>query len=184
MHATHGHPATAGMTQLTRLVYVSRSASAMPKNSRTTVEPAAGKILMQARANNRISGLTGVLCFGDGYFFQCLEGEGNAIDELVLKLKGDARHCDLTVLSRKPIETRSFERWEMKFVAVQCPMMKWLESLGYERFDPYQFDGQMIDRVLNFLGSADDSLSCQGATGGPAHLSDSAGANHSQAARN
>lgn len=42
----------------------------------------------------------------------------------------------------------------MKFVAVEGPMMKWLESLGYERFDPYQFDGQMVQSVLHFLGAA------------------------------
>jgi hypothetical protein len=143
--------------KLIQHIYCSRSSFAGPETSRHGVDPSAGKILMQARVNNRTNGLTGVLCFGDGCFFQCLEGEENAIDKLALKIKEDNRHCDLTVLSRKVIETRSFERWEMKFVAVQAPMMKWLESLGYQRFDPYQFDEAMVGRVLNFLGSVEHS---------------------------
>jgi Sensors of blue-light using FAD len=141
------------MAQLTRLVYVSRSKFATAEEVRATLEPSAGKILMQSRVNNRHSGLTGVLCFGDGCFFQCLEGEENAIDHLLSKLKADVRHCDLTVLLRKPIETVSFEEWDMKFVAVESPMMKWLESLGYEGFNPYLFDGQMVEKVLQFLGA-------------------------------
>ena len=141
------------MAQLTQLVYVSRSTSKL-KNFTGAVEPNAGKILIKSRVNNRISGLTGVLCFADGCFFQCLEGEEISINNLLLKLKKDTEHSDVTVIWRKPIKTRSFERWEMKYVAVEGPMMKWLELQGYKRFDPYQFDDLMVEKVLNFLGGA------------------------------
>lgn len=67
------------------------------------------------------------------------------------------------MLWQKPIQTRSFGRWEMKFVALKGPLMKWLESLGYERFDPFQFDEPMVGRVLNFLGSVEAVLNFQGA---------------------
>ena len=143
------------MSQLTQLLYISRSSFAGPENFKGGIEPHAGKILFQSRGNNRNSGLTGVLCFGDGCFLQCLEGEEATLNNLLSKLKTDSRHSRFTVLWQKPIKTRSFGRWEMKFVAVKGPMMKWLESQGYERFDPYQFDGQMIDRVMNFLGSVE-----------------------------
>jgi Sensors of blue-light using FAD len=154
------------MTQLIQLVYTSRSTYAAPENFSDGVDPNAGKILLQARVNNRKTGLTGVLCFGDGCFLQCLEGEQESVNNLLAKLRKDDRHNCFTVLSQKPIKTRSFERWEMKFVAVQGPMMKWLESLGYERFDPYQFDQQMVARVLNFLGSVEAVLNFQGAAAG------------------
>jgi Sensors of blue-light using FAD len=141
------------MTPLSQLVYISRSTFAGPENFRGSIEPNAGKILIESRSNNRNTGLTGVLCFGDGCFFQCLEGEEDSIDHLLLKLRQDPRHNDLVVLSQKPIKTRSFGSWEMKFVGVEGPMMKWLDSLGYKRFDPYQFDSQMVEKVLNFLGA-------------------------------
>lgn len=151
------------MTPLTQLVYISRSSASRQENFRGGVEPNAGKILINARANNHKSGLTGVLCFGDGCFLQCLEGEEEPINKLLLKLKADPRHSHFTVRWQKPIKTRSFGSWEMKFVAVAGPMMKWLESLGYERFDPFQFDAPMVERVLNFLGSVENVLNFQGA---------------------
>jgi Sensors of blue-light using FAD len=151
------------MTQLIQFAYISRSTFAGPENFRGAIEPHAGQILVQARANNRKSGFTGVLCFGDGCFLQCIEGEQEPLNNLLSKLRVDSRHRSFTVLWLKPILTRSFGRWEMKFVAVEGPMMKWIESLGFDRFDPYQFDGPMIDRVFNFLGSVEGSLSFQGA---------------------
>jgi hypothetical protein len=150
------------MTQLIQLVYISRSTFASTENFRGAIEPNAGQMLIQARTNNRKTGLTGALCYGDGCFMQCLEGEEAPLNNLLSKLKVDPRHNHFTVLWQKPIKTRSFERWEMKFVALEGPMMKWLESLGYERFDPYQFDAPMVNRVLNFLGSVEHVLNFQG----------------------
>jgi hypothetical protein len=154
------------MSQLTQLVYISRSTFAGPENFRGAIEPNAEKILVQSRVNNRKNGVTGVLCFGDGCFMQCLEGEEAPLNSLLVKLKEDPRHSHFTVLWQKPIKTRSFWRWEMKFVAVKGPLMKWLESLGYERFDPFQFDRQMIDQLLNFLGSVEPVLNFQGVAAG------------------
>jgi hypothetical protein len=74
------------MTQLIQLVYISRSSFAGPENFRGGVEPNAGKILLQARVNNRKTGLTGVLCFGDGCFLQCLEGEEESVSLNVANL--------------------------------------------------------------------------------------------------
>ena len=154
------------MSQLTQLVYISRSTFAGPENFKGAIEPTAEKILFKARVNNRNSGLSGVLCLGDGCFLQCLEGEEAPMNHLLLKLRKDSRHSHFTMLWQTPIKTRSFGSWEMKFVAVHGPMMTWLESLGYERFDPYQFDEPMVRRVLNFLGSVEGVLSFQGATTG------------------
>jgi Sensors of blue-light using FAD len=145
------------MTQLMQLVYLSRSSFAAPENFRGSVEPSAGKILLQARANNSKSGLTGVLCLGDGCFLQCLEGDEQPLNQLLAKLKADPRHSRFTMRWQKPIKARSFGQWQMKYVAVQGPMMKWLESLGYDRFDPYQFDEPMVSRVLDFLRSVEHS---------------------------
>jgi hypothetical protein len=151
------------MTPLIQLVYISRSSFAEPENFRGSIEPNAEKILLQARIKNRKNGLTGVLCFGDCCFLQCLEGEEEPINNLLMNLQKDDRHTGFTVLWKKPIKVRWFERWEMKFVAVEGPLMKWLASLGYERFDPYQFDETMVARLLNFLRSVEPVLNFQSA---------------------
>jgi hypothetical protein len=141
------------MKNLTQLVYISRSTSARSENFKG-IEPTVGRILLKSRISNRNAGLTGVLYFGDGCFFQCIEGEEDAVISVLRKLKEDHRHSDLTVLSRKLIAARSFADWEMKFVAIEEPMTELLKSRGYKQFDPYQFDGPMVESVLHFLGSA------------------------------
>ncbi|CDS53478.1 hypothetical protein [Polaromonas sp. CG9_12] len=92
-----------------------------------------GRILLKSRINNRNNGLTGVLYFGDGCFFQCIEGEEEAVLSLLRKIKNDSRHSDITVRSRKLIKERSFGSWEMKFVAIEESMKELLESRGYKR---------------------------------------------------
>ncbi len=141
------------MKELIQVVYISRSTFVRSENFKG-IEPSVGRILLKSRTNNRRINVTGVLYFGDGCFFQCLEGEPASVDELLLKLEKDSRHHDITVLSRKLIKTRSFGDWEMKFVAIEESMTKLLESRGFQRFDPYRFDGPMVESVLNLLGSA------------------------------
>ena len=147
------HSHTKKMKKLTQLVYISRSTSVRPENFKG-IEPTVGRILLKSRINNKRSGLTGVLYFGDGCFFQCIEGEKEAVFDLLQKIKDDPRHSDITVRSQRFIEKRSFGSWEMKFVAIEAPLTKLLESRGYKRFDPYQFDDQMDESVLHFLGAA------------------------------
>jgi hypothetical protein len=141
------------MEKLTQIVYISRSTSVRLENF-NGIEPTVGRILLKSRINNKRNGLTGVLYFGDGCFFQCIEGEEQAVLELLQKIKDDPRHSDIIVRSRKLIQQRSFGSWEMKFVAIEAPFTELLEARKYSRFDPYQFDDQMNESVLNFLGTA------------------------------
>lgn len=141
------------MNPLAQIVYVSRSTFATSENFKG-INPSVGRILLQARINNRKKDLTGVLYFGDGCFFQCLEGEVDTVNTLLESLKHDSRHTDVQLVSRKMITARSFSGWEMKFVPLEGSMTRLLQSRGYTRFDPYLFDGEMVDSVLAFLGSA------------------------------
>jgi Sensors of blue-light using FAD len=141
------------MTQLVQLIYVSRSTFATSENFKG-IEPNVGRILLKSRINNKSKNITGVMYFGDGCFFQCLEGDVDAVDTLFESLKNDPRHSDVQLLSRNAISERSFAGWEMKFVPLEEPMTRLLQSRGYKSFDPFRFDGEMVKSVLAFLGSA------------------------------
>ena len=93
------------MTSLTRIIYISRSTFKWSVND-GGIEPAVARILSKSRINNRKNGLVGVLYFGEGCFFQCLEGETATIEALYAKLLKDPRHKDLKVLVRKSIIKR------------------------------------------------------------------------------
>lgn len=141
------------MTQLVQIIYVSRSTFAASKNF-TGIEPNVGRILLKSRINNKSKNITGVMYFGDGCFFQCLEGEVDAVNTLFEKLKNDPRHADVQLISRTSISAPTFASWEMKFVPLEEPMTRLLHSRGYTSFDPYRFDSKMVESVMAFLGSA------------------------------
>ena len=98
------------MSNFQRLVYSSHAA--FPEDqSEGGINRNVARILMQSRRNNPRTGLVGALYFGDGNFFQCLEGEAEAIDTLCETIRLDPRHRGMKVLGRHPIEARSFSVW-------------------------------------------------------------------------
>lgn len=146
---------------LTQIIYISRSTFVSTEYT-NGIEPNVARILLKSRANNKKNGLVGVLYFGDGCFFQCLEGVTDAVDKLYDTLLKDNRHKDLKILSRKQIESLSFSDWSMKHVPLEDEMKNLLKSQGLKKFDPYKFDENMTNSALELLhskaGSTDDVL--------------------------
>ncbi|MGB1110155.1 MAG: BLUF domain-containing protein, partial [Gammaproteobacteria bacterium] len=54
-------------------------------------------LLHDARAFNAIDGITGLLIHRTGEFFQIVEGEPTALDDLLDRLQLDSRHHSLTI---------------------------------------------------------------------------------------
>lgn len=138
------------MTQLIQVVYISR-ATFKPAPADSGIEPTVARILQQSRINNPRLGIGGVLYYGDGCFFQCLEGGAEAVEELLEKLKLDPRHTDFEVVLRRDIKEREFARWSMKYVQVKDPVRDLLAGWGMKRFDPYQLDKERIVHLLRLF---------------------------------
>ena len=66
------------MTNLIQMIYISRSTFAQAEIT-NGIEPNVARILLKSRANNKKNGLVGVLYFGNGCFFQCLEGAAETV---------------------------------------------------------------------------------------------------------
>lgn len=145
------------MQSLIQIIYISRSTFA-PVEAFEGIEPNVARILSKSRANNRKNGLVGVLYFGDGCFFQCLEGEEAAIDALYTKLEQDTRHKDLKLLSRKVVAQRSFADWAMKYVPIDNAMQQLLKMQGHTSFNPYAFDAETTHKVMRLLQIATESV--------------------------
>ncbi len=141
------------MSQLIQLVYASKSTFAGSKDFKG-IDPTVGRILLQSRRNNKRVGLGGVLYFGEGNFFQCLEGDADFVDDLYQKILVDPRHHDLKKLSRNHVNQRTFRNWDMKFVPLEESMGYLLESRGYQGFNPHSFDAPMVEQVLGLLQEA------------------------------
>ncbi len=144
------------MDNLIQMIYISRS-TFTPAEVTNGIEPNVARILLKSRANNKKNGLVGVLYFGDGCFFQCLEGSAEAVDTLYEKLLNDTRHKDLKILSRQSIKALSFSNWSMKHVPLEDEMTKMLKFQGLKTFDPYNFNAETTKKALGLLHSTNDT---------------------------
>ena len=77
-------------------------------------------IVATARRFNPALGITGVLVFGSGVFFQWIEGPKTNVLELVKRIDADSRHKQMTILSSdEEIRERIFPTWDMELVGAE-----------------------------------------------------------------
>lgn len=138
------------MSGLIRLVYVSRAAF-QPSPSAQGIEPTVGRILLQSRRNNPQHQIGGVLYYGDGFFFQCLEGASDVVNSLMAKIMRDERHNDVEILKVSPIETRLFRNWSMKYIPLERDVRELLDQHGQAEFNPYEFSDQLLDALVELF---------------------------------
>jgi hypothetical protein len=143
------------MNDLLRLVYASKI-NFEPSENGGAVDPIVADILAQSRRNNDPRNIGGVLCYGDGYFFQCLEGERSAVETLYDRLLKDDRHRDITLLSKRPVPQRMFKLWSMKFMNVDAKIRRMLQIEKLESFQPHHFSDLMVERLLAELRDASE----------------------------
>jgi len=95
---------------LYNLVYCSRAATGVG-------EADVARIIESARHWNPVYGITGLLVFGGGIFFQWLEGPRENVLRLMTILKADPRHESVVSLSEgEEVRERLFPDWDMERV--------------------------------------------------------------------
>jgi len=95
-------------SELIHCVYTSASSRAFETQELS-------ELLEVARENNAKLGLTGMLLYAQGSFFQVLEGQADVVDALYAKIERDKRHEQVTLVIREPIPRRYFDVWTMGF---------------------------------------------------------------------
>lgn len=130
---------------LVRLTYA--STATFEPNESGGIEVAVGQVLAESRRNNKKRQIGGVLHYGNGYFFQCLEGERQAVEDCFRRISGDQRHRDVRRLSSVEINRRMFPDWSMKYLPVESEITRLLQRHNIE-FDPYRFDDAMLSELL------------------------------------
>ena len=131
---------------LVRLLYCSRAVD--------TGAEAIESILAQSRQHNPVSGITGILCYGDGIFLQCIEGGRMQVSELYGTIQHDARHKDVALLHFEEIFERRFSGWSMGQVNVSklnhSVLLKYSEK---PELDPYAVSGKVSLALLEDLAA-------------------------------
>ena len=113
------------------LVYCSRAVQKMDTE-------ALEKIIATAKHHNPRWGITGLLVFGSGIFFQWLEGPRDNVSRLFEIIAADPRHTDVVLLTKEDdFRERLFPTWDMELVAAE-DISDVLEDAMHEVSDPKQ----------------------------------------------
>lgn len=136
------------MSNLLRLIYAS-TANFAPVHDGRGIEVSVARILMQSRKNNPKRLIGGVLHYGDGYFFQCLEGPRDEVNHVYHTIAADSRHRDVELLSANSPGERLFRAWSMKYVPIEGKVQNLITRHGLTRFFPYEFNEALVDQLLN-----------------------------------
>ncbi|MFM1856749.1 MAG: hypothetical protein RLZ83_2058 [Pseudomonadota bacterium] len=80
-------------------------------------EHTVARIVEKAHAANPGLGITGMLVFGGGVFFQWIEGPRAHIVPLMDRIRADPRHRQVVILSEsEEVRERLFPDWDMELV--------------------------------------------------------------------
>jgi len=87
-------------------------------------------LLAEARMKNAALGITGMLLFRDGAFFQVLEGDREAVEAVYARIERDERHIRVTKVILEPIQERAFSEWTMGYSAVSSKELAEIPGLN------------------------------------------------------
>lgn len=111
---------------LRRLIYISSATGEFGQANLDT-------ILSCSRSNNSARGITGILLFHDGCFFQVLEGDAASVEQTFATISRDARHGGVILLESREIFERGFPQWSMGYVGahqLHPDQRQWLVDLS------------------------------------------------------
>ncbi len=149
---------TSDTKDLYRLVYISRITTAGLVGASTLND-----IAKVATENNDADDITGILCYGNGYFFQCVEGREQDLTNLKNRLLLDDRHRDLKILDFSETVERHFMGWSLRSIVLERCMVKDLRIKALMPFKPYDWN---CDEHLQFLEVLHNLYDDQGKKGG------------------
>jgi hypothetical protein len=114
-HFSHGDEPGSGQAfpVLYNMVYCSRATAGVD-------DAAVARIIEVSKRSNPERGITGLLVFGSGIFFQWLEGPRDNVTALLNLLKTDPRHDNIVVFSEnEEVRERLFPDWDMELVTTE-----------------------------------------------------------------
>ncbi len=138
---------------LYNVVYCSRATAGVD-------DAAVERIIATSRRWNPARGITGLLVFGSGIFFQWLEGPRDNVVDLMARLNDDPRHENIVRLSTtEEVRERLFPDWDMELVTAIDIRDVLVDALG-EAKDPKNTEAltllleQLDSGHLSGLGTA------------------------------
>jgi hypothetical protein len=107
------------------------------------------QLLGSARQYNHANGLTGLLVYDEGRFFQWIEGSPEKLSKVWDSIQRDPRHTDIQIMGNQSVPLRFFGDWDMRFSVRK-------KADASSAADPTQAPHRLIDSLFRRpQGSAD-----------------------------
>ena len=101
--------------------------------------------------------ITGVLCYGNGYFIQCLEGKKSTVNDLYFnKILKDNRHVSCQLIYFEESKVRLFDQWAMKFAPLNANIRKFFLEHYNNEFNPFLLNTLTIGPFLKLLSKQNE----------------------------
>lgn len=133
-------------TDLYQFIYISRITSIGLSGASTLNDIAEVSI-----AHNKAENISGILCYGNGYFFQYIEGSEQALTNLKNRILKDNRHKDIQTLAFSAITERRFTGWSLRSIILERWMLKDPKVKEFLPFKPYDWDSNDWAKFLEIL---------------------------------
>ncbi len=133
-------------SDLYQLIYTSRITSTGLSGASTLNDIAETSV-----HNNQKNDITGILCYGNGYFFQYIEGSEQALTNLKNQLLIDERHKDLKTLDFSAINERKFKDWSLRSIILERWLLKDPKVKHLLPFKPYSWTDSETEQFLTAL---------------------------------
>ena len=140
------NPTHLNTADLYQLVYISRITSIGLSGASTLND-----IAEIAIKNNKADNVTGILCYGNGYFFQYVEGSEQALTNLKNRILMDDRHKDMHTLAFSAIAKRRFTGWSLRSITLERWMLSDSRVKALMPFKPYNWNADEWHRFLDVL---------------------------------
>ena len=111
------------MVSLVHCIYASTA-------TRPFSEAQLATLIQNARMKNQGLGVTGILVYMSGRFFQILEGEAAVLEQLYAAIEGDGRHKEVTRIIFESIHAREFRDWSMGLIDLSGDKLRQLVLLA------------------------------------------------------
>ena len=135
-----------------RLIYASRATTAFKPSS-------VKSILQVARRNNQQNSITGLLCFNQQGFLQCLEGGRAMVNQTFQHILNDPRHENVEILSYDYTSSREFGAWNMGYLQNNQAMRDLLlRNTGVENFLPLSLAPEQALAILRDIRDIINSI--------------------------
>ncbi|WP_158541225.1 BLUF domain-containing protein [Marinomonas piezotolerans] len=134
---------------LVRLVYVSRATKLFQPSSIKS-------LLATARRNNQNHQVTGLLCFNQHCFLQCLEGPRDKVNETFHRILSDPRHSHVEIVHFEYIEKREYVQWNMGYLQDNASIRALIQKHSQQEvFNPYELS---VTATLGILRDVRDDI--------------------------